>query len=163
MRQQELKLQIRKIYSKKGQWEMSDKLKGKLWILLGAFVTYVPLAYWRFTEGEKSLYEQSSFFPHYFIMLLLAACTVGIQCMIASRFEERDSYHLLAHVSGTVILVTYVLIITVGMFFLNKESAEEIGVWFFSFAVLGAAVLLYETMMFLLNVLIRKVIKKFHK
>lgn len=142
---------------------MSDKLKGKLWILLGAFVTYIPLTYWRFTEGEKSLYEQSSFFPHYLVMILLAACTVGIQHLIASRFAERDSYHLLAHVSGAVILVTYVLLITVGMFFLNKESADEMGVWFFSFAVLAAAVLLYETLMFLVNVLIRKVIKKFHK
>ena len=142
---------------------MSDKLKGKLWILLGAFVTYIPLVYWRFTEGEKSLFEQSSFFPHYFVMLLLEVCAVGLQCLIASKFTEQNSYHLLAHVSGAVILLTYVLLVIVGMFFLNKETEEEIGVWIFSFAVLGGAVLLYETIMFLLNVLIRKGIKKFNK
>lgn len=139
---------------------MSDKLKGKLWILLGAFVTYIPLVYWRFTEGEKSLYEQSSFFPHYFVMLLIAAGTVVINCLIASKFCESESYHLLAHLSGAVILVTYVLLVTVGMFFLNKETADDIGVWIFSFAVLGAAVLLYETIMFVISVLIRKITKK---
>ena len=105
---------------------MSDKLKGKLWILLGAFVTYIPLVYWRFTEGEKSLFEQSSFFPHYYVMLLLAVCAVGLQCLIASKFTEQNSYHLLAHVSGAVILLTYVLLVIVGMFFLNKETEEEI-------------------------------------
>lgn len=139
---------------------MSDKLKGKLWILLGAFVTYIPLVYWRFTEGEKSLYEQSSFFPHYFVMLVIAAGTVIIQCLIASKFKESESYHLLAHLSGAVILVSYVLLVTVGMFFLNKETADDIGVWIFSFAVLGAAVLLYETIMFVISVLIRKITKK---
>lgn len=142
---------------------MSDKLKGKLWILLGAFVTYIPLVYWRFTEGEKSLYEQSSFFPHYFVMLLIAVGTVIIHCLIASKFCKSESYHLLAHLSGAVILVTYVLLVTVGMFFLNKEPADEIGVWIFSFAFLGAVVLFYEAVMFLLNVFIRKGIKKFNK
>ena len=96
-------------------------------------------------------------------MLLLAVCAAGIQCLIASKFTEQNAYHLLAHVSGAVILLTYVLLVVVGMFFLNKETKEEIGVWIFSFAVLGGAVLLYETVMFLLNVLIRKGIKKFNK
>jgi hypothetical protein len=56
-----------------------------------------------------------------------------------------------------------VLLVIVGMFFLNKESTDEIGVWIFSFAVLGAAVLLYETLMFLMSFLVRKVINKIRK
>ena len=142
---------------------ISDKQKGKLWILLGAFVTYLPLIYSRFTEGRNSLFAKGSFFPHYFIILLLAVGAGFLQCLIASGFAEQKSYHLLAHISGAVILITYVLCVIVGMFFLNREPSEEIGVWIFSFAVLGVAVLLYETVMFLLNVLIRKGIKKFYK
>lgn len=142
---------------------MSDKQKGKLWILLGAFVTYLPLLYWRFTEGEDSLFSGGNFFPHYFVMILLAVGTVFLQCLIADKFAEQKSYHLLIHISGAVILLTYVLCVIVGMFFLNREPAEEIGVWIFSFTVLGVAVLLYEAIMFLINVLIRRVIKKLYK
>lgn len=131
-------------------------MRGNLLILLGAIITFIPVIYWRFTAGNESLYAESSFFPHYLVMILLAVLAATVNCLIGKKFFETQVYHWLSCISGAVILWTYVSI----MVLITCYKQGDFEAWFFIIILCGAVIWVYEAILLLIHLGINKILKK---
>ena len=91
----------------------TQTVRNRILIIFSGILTLTPLIYWCLTEGQKSLYEESVFFPHYFITLLISIAIAVTNCFINRKIVKDKFLCVMECTMGGLIIFAFTVVMLI--------------------------------------------------
>lgn len=139
--------------------EKKQVIRNRILIIFGGVLTLMPLVYWCITEGQQPMYQESSFFPHYFIMLVISAVIAVSNCLI-NRKIVKDKFLCIMECTIGGLIVFAIAVVEI-----SRNVSWEDGLWDFvaAFALNGYLICVYEIVQCIIHVVIELLLSKIFK
>lgn len=136
-------------------------IRNRILILFSGILTLIPLIYWCLTEGQKPMYEESVFFPHYFIMLAISIVIAVINCFINRKIVKAKFLCVMECTIGGLMVFAFAAVMLIGNASWEDGFFAFVIPFCFSGALVGVYVLIQLMIHGIIELLLSKVFKRF--
>lgn len=139
--------------------EKKQILRNRILIVFSGVLTLMPSVYWCITEGQQPMYQESSFFPHYFIMLMISVAVAVSNCLINRKIIKDKFLCIMECTVGGLIAIAFAAV----MISVNVSWKDGFGDFVAALALNGYLICLYEIVLCVIHVIIELLLSKILK